>query len=58
MKKKDEITELLQRLYGFSDEQLLQKFKEAEAEVEAEGGPQPDPEGFERLWKKMQERGL
>ena len=58
MKKKDEITELLQRLYGFSDEQLLQKFKEAEAEVEAEGGPQPDSEGFERLWKKMQERGL
>ena len=56
MRQKDEITELLQRLYGFSDEQLLRDFKEAEAEVEAEGGPRPDPDGFERLWKKMQER--
>ena len=46
MKQKDEITELLQRLYGFSDDQLLKDFKEAEAEVEAEGGPTPDPEGF------------
>lgn len=58
MKQKDEITELLQRLYGFSDDQLLKAFKEAEAEVEAEGGPTPDPEGFERLWEKMREKGL
>lgn len=53
MKKKDEITELLQNLYGFSEEQLLQEFKAAEAEVEAEGGPQPDVEGFEKLWDKL-----
>ena len=58
MKQKDEITELLQRLYGFSDDQLLKAFKEAEAEVEAEGGPTPDPEGVERLWEKMREQGL
>lgn len=48
------VDELLQRLYGFSDEQLLEKFKEAEAEVEEEGGLDPDPEGFERLWNKME----
>lgn len=48
-----EIDELLQRLYQNSDEDLLRKFKEAEALVEAEGGPEPDPEGFERLWKKV-----
>ncbi|MBS6956340.1 MAG: hypothetical protein KH230_24295 [Enterocloster asparagiformis] len=53
MKEKDEITKLLQNLYGFSDEQLLQEFKAAEAEMEAEGGPQQDPEGFKRLWKKL-----
>lgn len=53
MKEKDEITKLLQNLYGFSDEQLLQEFKAAEAEMEVEGGPQQDPEGFERLWKKL-----
>ena len=58
MKQKDEITELLQRLYGFSDDQLLKAFKEAEAEAEAEGGPTPDPEGFARLWEKMREQGL
>ena len=46
MKKKDEITELLQHLYGFSDEQLLQEFKAAEQEVKSEASPQPDPEGF------------
>lgn len=53
MKEKDEITKLLQHLYGMSDDQLLQEFKAAEAEMEAEGGPQLDPEGFERLWKKL-----
>lgn len=45
--------ELLQHLYGMSDDQLLQEFKAAEAEMEAGGGPQPDPAGFERLWEKM-----
>ena len=49
----NEMDELLQRLYRNSDEDLLREFKAAEAEVEAEGGPRPDPEGFERLWKKM-----
>ena len=53
MKKKDEITELLQHLYGFSDEQLLQEFKAAEQEVKSEASPQPDPEGFKRLWAKL-----
>lgn len=53
MKKKDEITELLQHLYGMSDDQLLKEFKTVETELEAEGGPQPDPEGFERLWAKL-----
>lgn len=53
MKKKDEITELLQHLYGFSDEQLLQEFKAAEQEVKSEASPQPDPEGFKRMWAKL-----
>ena len=47
------IDELLQRIYGVSDEDILREFEEAEAEVMAEGGPEPDPEGFERLWEKM-----
>ena len=51
MKKKDEITELLQKLYGFSDDDLLLDFKAVEAEMDAEGGSLPDPEGFERLWE-------
>lgn len=50
---KHPVDDLLQRLYLNSDDDLLQKFKEAEAEVEAERGPEPDPEGFERLWKKL-----
>ncbi len=37
---------------GFTDDQLLQEFRAAEAEVEAEGGPRPDPEGFKRLWER------
>lgn len=52
---KHEIDYILQTIYGFSDEQLLQVFKEAEAQVQVEGGLKPDPEGFERLWKKLQE---
>lgn len=48
------IDELLQRIYGFSDEDILREFAEAEAEVLAEGGPEPDPEGFERLWEKLE----
>ena len=55
MKKKDEITELLQKRYGFSDEDLLRDFKAVEAEMDAEGGSLPDPEGFERLWEKLQQ---
>ena len=53
MKKKDEITELLQHLYGFSDEQLLQEFKVVEQEIKLGDGPQPYSEGFERLWRKL-----
>lgn len=55
MKKRDEIAELLQKLYGFSDEDLLRDFKAVEAEMDAEGGPFPDPEGFERLWEKLKQ---
>lgn len=47
------IDELLQRIYGSSYEDILREFAEAEAEVLAEGGPDPDPEGFERLWNKI-----
>lgn len=50
---KHPMDKLLQHLYGMSDDQLLQEFKAAEAEMEAEGGPQPDPTGFERLWRKL-----
>ncbi len=49
----EKIDELLQRIYGVSDEDILREFEEAEAEVMAEGGPEPDPEGFERLWEKL-----
>ena len=56
MRKKDEITELLQKLYGFSDEDLLRDFKAVEAEMDAEGGSLPDPEGFERLWENLKQQ--
>lgn len=52
----EKIDELLQRIYGVSDEDILREFEEAEAEVMAEGGPEPDPEGFERLWEKLVEQ--
>lgn len=52
---KHEIDYILQTIYGFSDEQLLRDFKEAEAEVLAEGEPEADSESFERLWKKIQD---
>ena len=42
----EKIDELLQRIYGVSDEDILREFEEAEAEVMAEGGPEPDPEGL------------
>lgn len=45
--------ELFKLPEGFTDRQLMEEFNEAEAEVEAEGGPQPDPEGFKRLWRKL-----
>lgn len=48
---------LIKKLNDLSDEQLLKDFEEAMAEVEEEGGPQPDHEGFERLWKKLIEQG-
>lgn len=51
--KKHWIDDLLQRLYRNSDDDLLRRFKAAEAESKAEGGPVPDPAGFERLWKRM-----
>ena len=52
----EKIDELLQRIYGVSDEDILREFEGAEAEVMAEGGPEPDPEGFERLWEKLVEQ--
>ena len=51
--KKHWIDDLIQRLYRNSDDDLLREFKAAEAEMEAEGGSLPDPEGFERLWEKL-----
>ena len=56
---KHPVDELIQRLYRNSDNELLQEFNAAEREVEAEGGPQPDQEGFKRLWEKLvgQEKG-
>ena len=47
------IDELLRRIYGVSDDDILREIEAAEAEVLAEGGPDPDPEGFERLWNKI-----
>lgn len=38
---------------GYTDEMLKRDFDEVVLEIEAEGGPQPDPAGFERLWKKL-----
>lgn len=46
------IDELLQRIYGVSDEDILREFDEAE--VMGEDGQGADPEGFERLWQKLQ----
>lgn len=48
---KHPIDELLQHIYGVSDDNILREFEVAEAE--AENGPDPDPEGFERLWEKL-----
>ena len=47
------IDELLRRIYGVSDDDILREIEAAEVEVMAEGGLDPDPEGFERLWKKI-----
>jgi|GEM_PF-521212 len=64
---KHPIDELLQRIYGVSDDDILLEFEKAEAEVTAEGektargervtggDPGPDLEGFERFWQKLQE---
>ena len=52
---KHPVDELLQHLYGMSDDQLLQEFKAAEMETENEGGTQPDLEGLQRLWEKMKQ---
>lgn len=38
---------------GYTDEMLKRDFDEVMLEIEAEGGPKPDPEGFARLWKKL-----
>ena len=46
---KHPIDELLQRIYGVSDEDILREFDEAE--VMGEDGQGADPEGFERLWQ-------
>lgn len=51
--KKHWIDDLLQHLYHSSGNDLLQEFNAAEQEVKVEGGPQPVPVGFERLWEKL-----
>lgn len=53
---KHEIDHILQTMYGFSDEQLLRDFKEAEAEALADGDRETGPESFERLLKKLHEQ--
>ena len=50
---KHPVDELIQRLYRNSDNELLQEFNAAEREAKVESGPQPDSEGFERLWSKV-----
>lgn len=49
--------ELFELPEGYTDRQLMEEFEAAEAEVEVGGGPRPDPEGFERLWRKLTEEG-
>ena len=38
---------------GYTDEMQKRDFDEVMLEVEAEGGPKPDPKGFKRLWEKL-----
>lgn len=47
------IDELVQKIYGFSDYDILREFEAAEAEVKAEGGEMDCKEGFERLWRRL-----
>ena len=51
--KKHPIDELLQRIYGVSDDDILQEFEAVEAEVMAEGETEPSSEEFERLWEEI-----
>ena len=51
---RDKLTHLLQTMYRMSDEQLLEEFRIAEKEIERQGGPQSDPQGFERLLMKLE----
>lgn len=55
-----QIDELMQQVYGFSDDAIMKEFEAAEAEVEAEGPEMDCMEGFERLWNRLtreQEKG-
>ena len=51
-RKEDSLIHLLQTLYGYSDEQLLEEFKTAEHEAIAEG-MQPNMGDFEKLWEEI-----
>lgn len=54
------VDELVQKIYGFSDDDILREFEAAEAEVISEIGGMDCMEGFERLWNRLlreQEKG-
>ncbi len=48
-----QIDEIVQKVYGFSDDDILREFEAARAEVESEGGTQDKMAGFERLWQRL-----
>ena len=48
------IDKLVQKVYGFSDDDILREFEAARAEVEAEGRA-VDMAGFDRLWRRLTE---
>lgn len=52
---KHRIDDILQRVYGLSDEDILREFEAARAEVEAECKGQDNMCGFDRLWRRLAE---
>lgn len=47
------VDDLIQSLYGFSDEQLLKEFEEAEQDAAADPNIQVYPDEFDRIWKDI-----